>query len=279
MMPGQQRLSPPQQRNYQGKKASKRGRNSSLGAPGMGGWLNKILSTSSSSNSSTVSNANDANDEASDNEGVDLESSASMSNEKDEKEFITEAMSKVADKKLKKRDRQARAAAVAAATAIINQHQDEKENKKRKLSSSGTSTSLSSAQKIDKHLTRLQALCKPTPLKSPSDPVRSRSWDAWTIREHGAIIFRKNRRALNSILKKRNLRIDVKAGTMGMGSVLRQMLSIKDISHDMDDLITCAVEFEAARSQRMQVNALVVLLFLLLTYITMLILFFLAFLP
>ena len=46
-----------------------------------------------------------------------------------------------------------------------------------------------------------------------------------------------------------------------MGSVLRQMLSVKDISHEMDDLITCAVEFEAARSQRLQVSLRCIYLF------------------
>ena len=249
MMPGQQR--PPQQQS-QGKKSSKKGKSGSLGAPGMGGWLNKILSTSSSSaNSSTDSKSDNSvsgDEDVSENEAEDEE-------EKNHKSFINDTLSKVADKKMKKRDRNARAAAVAAATAMINQHQEdkEKEKKKRKPSSSSTS-SLSPEQKIEKHLTRLQALCKPTPMKTPSDPVRSRSWDAWTIREYGAIIFRKNRRALNAVLSQRRLKIDVNVGTKGMGSILRQMLSVKDVSHEMDEVITCAVEFEAARSQRMQVR-------------------------
>jgi hypothetical protein len=252
MMPGQQRS----QQQHQGKKASRRGKSNSLGAPGMGGWLNKILSTSPSPSSvnndeeSNQAHADSGDEENSDNEGESTNLQVADDDERDEATFINEEISKAAEKKLKKRDRQARAAAVAAATAMINKHQEEKRRRK----SSSSSQTLSVEQKIEKHLTRLQALCKPTPLKSPADPVRSRSWDAWTMREHGAIIFRKNRRALNSILSQRNLRIDSRAGTKGMGSVLRQMLSVKDISHDMDELITCAVEFEAARSQRMQVR-------------------------
>ncbi len=253
MMPGLQR---PQQQ--QGKKASRRGKNNSLGAPGMGGWLNKILSTSPSSvNNDEESNqfhGDSGDEEVSDNEGENTNLEVVDNSEKEEAAFINEEISKAAEKKLKKRDRQARAAAVAAATAMINKHHQEEKKKRKTSSSSGSSQTLSFEQKIEKHLTRLQALCKPTPLKSPVDPVRSRSWNAWTMREHGAIIFRKNRRALNSILSQRDLRIDSKAGTKGMGSVLRQMLSVKDISHEMDELITCAVEFEAARSQRMQVR-------------------------
>jgi hypothetical protein len=255
MMPGQQRP-PPSRQQPQGKKYSRKSKSGSLGAPGMGGWLNKILSTSSSSNNNAEpkDQKSDSNDEeASDNE-IEDESEASSNAEKKSTttNSLGEAISKTADKKLKKRDRQARAAAVAAATAMIEQHQEDK--KKRKSSSPGTSASLSLDQKIEKHLTRLQALCKPTPLKTPSDPVRSRSWDAWALRERGAIIFRKNRRTLNAVLQQRNLRIDTNAGTRGMGSILRQMLSVKDISHKMDELITCAVEFEAARSQRQQVS-------------------------
>jgi len=245
LMPGQQRP-PPQQ--HQGKRLSKKGKSGSLGAPGMGGWLNKILSTSISSETKP-DNIDSGDEDASDNEAEDENLQSGSSEQKDENNFANDAVSKAAEKKLKKRDRNARAAAVAAATAMINQHQ---EDKKKRRSSSGGSSSLSPEQKIDKHLTRLQALCKPTPLKTPSDPVRSRSWDAWALREHGAIIFRKNRRALNAALLQRHLRIDTNAGTSGMGSILRQMLSVKDISHEMDELITCAVEFEAARSQRLQ---------------------------
>lgn len=114
--------------------------------------------------------------------------------------------------------------------------------------------SLTPEQKIQKHLTRLQALCKNVPLKTPSDPVRSRAWNAWANREMGAVIFRKNRRALNNELLERNLRIDDRAGTSGMGSTLRQMLSAKDVSYDMEAVVTFAIETEAAKSQLRKVT-------------------------
>jgi len=276
MMPGQHG-SPSQQEQQQVKRnSSKKAKSGSLGSPGMGGWLNKILSTSSSSSNNVESKSDDADlndDEVSENEGEEesevvdsTDSTSNISNadgDKSSSTFISETVAKAAEKRLKKRDRHARAAAIAAATAMISQHQKQDKKKRKSSSSNDTSnsssspsstksSSLTAAQKIEKHLTRLQALCKPTPLRTPSDPVRSRSWDAWALREHGAIIFRKNRRTLNAVLSQRNLRIDTHAGTKGMGSILRQMLSVKDISHQMEELITGSVEYEAARSQRMQ---------------------------
>jgi SpoVK/Ycf46/Vps4 family AAA+-type ATPase len=151
---------------------------------------------------------------------------------------------------MRKRDKSARVAAVAVATAMINDH--EKKSKKKPDDNKNTSSktnSLTSEQKIQKHLTRLQALCKNVPLKSPTDPVRSRAWNAWANREKGAVVFRKNRRALNKELLDRNLEIDDRAGTYGMGSTLRQMLSAKDVSYEMDAVVTFAIETEAAKSQ------------------------------
>lgn len=81
--------------------------------------------------------------------------------------------------------------------------------------------------------------------------MRSRSWNAWANREKGAIIFRKNRRALNKELSERNLEIDNCVGTKGIGSTLRQMMSAKDISFEMDEVVTSAIENEAALSQRL----------------------------
>jgi hypothetical protein len=262
LMPGQQRM---ERSSQQSKKISpKRGKSSSLGAPGMGGWLNKILSTSSS----TSADVDDEDEEETESDTITVVDGDASNNEGEKADEVTDAkdgmeafvkntMSKAAERKLKKRDRNARAAAVAAATAMINQHQHENGNGKKKRKSSSTSNGsqpLSPQQKIEKHLTRLQALCTPVSLKTPSDPVRSRSWNAWAIREHGAIIFRKNRRTLNSILSQRKLKIDMSAGTKGMGSILRQMLSIKDLGCEIDDVITCAVELEASRSQRLHVS-------------------------
>ena len=44
------------------------------------------------------------------------------------------------------------------------------------------------------------------------------------------------------------------AGTKGMGSTLRQIMSAKDISFEMDEIITSAIEDEAARSQKTKVR-------------------------
>jgi len=219
--------------------------------------LNKILSSSSSQKSQLSDNGVSAPLEGveSDNEEENGSSSSpddysNGSNELDQNR-LNETLSKTASKRLKKRDKQARVAAVAAATAMIKDQQ--KKNRKEFSDNNGQSAKsnvLTTEQKVQKHLTRLQALCKSVPLTTPSDPVRSRAWDAWANREKGAIVFRKNRRAFNKELAQRRLRIDTHVGTRGMGSTLRQMMSAKDISYEMDDIITCAIETEAARSQR-----------------------------
>jgi hypothetical protein len=263
LMPGQYRSK--DARGSSGKQTKRQGgQNGSSRStpPGMGGWLNKILSSSTSSNtkpdideevSGEISDNEDDNDQEDQIDEVTQNAEANSDSESSSasKLDLSEEISKIADKKLKKRDRQARMAAVAAATAMINEHNKSKSPSK---TSSSKSNSMTPEQKVQKHLTRLQALCRSIPLKAPSDPVRSRSWTAWTGREKGAIIFRKNRRALNEELFHRRLRINTEIGSKGMGSMLRQMMSVKDVSHEIDEVIKCAVETEAARSQRLQVT-------------------------
>lgn len=82
------------------------------------------------------------------------------------------------------------------------------------------------------------------------DPVRSRSWEAWADREHGSVIFRRNRDELSRQLNRRGLGVDAGSGTRGAGIVLRQMMSVRDISDEIGDVIRCAVETEAGRSQK-----------------------------
>lgn len=253
LMPGQQRSSS----KRRGKRQGVQGK-SGLSSPGVGGWLNKILSSASSSQHGYPRASDDGNNsskeihqyDTDDEEEITSVSSDVKGSQDLDPDCLDEKLSKVASKRLRKRDRQARAAAVAAATAMINDHNKTNPGK----SSSGISPSkinnLSSAEKIQKHLTRLQALCKNVPLKSPSDPVRSRAWDAWANREKSAIVFRKNRRALNKELSYRNLEINKRTGSKAMGSTLRQMMSAKDISNEMNDVITCAIETEAAKSQK-----------------------------
>ena len=248
LMPGQQRA--PNRR--QARKQSSQGK-SGISNPGVGGWLNKILSSSSSqsngqSNDESKSSSQNKEDDDSDDEDESISSDSGSSTL--DAEALNETLSSTASKRMRKRDKSARVAAVAVATAMINDH--EKKSKKKPDDNKNTSSktnSLTSEQKIQKHLTRLQALCKNVPLKSPTDPVRSRAWNAWANREKGAVVFRKNRRALNKELLDRNLEIDDRAGTYGMGSTLRQMLSAKDVSYEMDAVVTFAIETEAAKSQ------------------------------
>jgi ATPase family AAA domain-containing protein 1 len=216
---------------------------------GVSGWLNKILSSSTSNDSkpqgeTVIENLSDNEDEES---TIDLDDDDGDNDRVEDDSLnpeIADALNKAASVQLRTRDKQARIAAVAAATAMIKEHEAKKKTPDSKTGEHST------AERIQKHLSRLQALCKPVPLGSPSDPVRSRAWDGWALREKGAIIFRKNRRALNSELDDRNLTIDMNVGTSGLGSSLRQMLSVKDISEDIDDVITCAIETEAARTQK-----------------------------
>lgn len=242
LMPGQKR-SPSKK---QGKKNNE-GKSNTTSA-GVGGWLNKILSSTSSS--TTQGDSSDKQIEELDDgesEDEDEEESIKESNDSIDQDKLHDTLSKTASKKLRKRDRQARAAAVAAAAAMINDHNQN--SQKNNDSNSQRPNQLSSEQKIQKHLTRLQALCKSLPLNSPTDPVRSRAWNAWATREKGAIIFRKNRRALNRELDDRCLEINDQAGTRGMGSVLRQMLSAKDVSSEIEAVVTSAIEIEAAKCQ------------------------------
>lgn len=252
LMPGQQR---PQSRKQPKKQQSNS--KSGLSTPGVGGWLNKILSSASSPSTSpnhppTPSGPSEIEEEEEESDQEDSETSensgADIETELDS-DALNETLSKAASRRLRRRDKNARVAAVAAATAMIKDSAD-KNQKSSNKSGASKSNGLTAEQKIQKHLTRLHALCRSIPLKSPVDPVRSRAWNAWAARERGTIIFRKNRRALNKELSQRKLRIDMNAGTKGMGSTLRQMMSAKDVSYEMSDIVTCAIETEAARSQR-----------------------------
>ncbi|GKZ00033.1 hypothetical protein MPSEU_000956700 [Mayamaea pseudoterrestris] len=104
--------------------------------------------------------------------------------------------------------------------------------------------------KAERNLARLEALCKPITIKTPTDPVRAKSWEAWIARERGSAIFRKNRKVLNEQLENRMLSLQEHVGTRGAGSSLRQMLSVREITDQIEDVLKCAVELEAAKSQR-----------------------------
>ena len=109
-----------------------------------------------------------------------------------------------------------------------------------------------SSSKAERNLAKLESLCRSVPIQVPSDPVRQKSWEVWIGRERGAVVFRQNRRALNQELALRNLSLELHTGTRGAGSALRQMLSVRNVSEEMGDVVKCAVELEAAKSRRLQ---------------------------
>lgn len=106
--------------------------------------------------------------------------------------------------------------------------------------------------KAARNLAKLEAICRPIIPKTPADPVRAKSWDAWIARECGAVVFRQNRQILNEHLEKHALSLQERTGTRGAGSSLRQMLSVRQLSDEMDDVIKRAIEIEAAKAQRLR---------------------------
>jgi SpoVK/Ycf46/Vps4 family AAA+-type ATPase len=70
------------------------------------------------------------------------------------------------------------------------------------------------------------------------------------MRERGSVIFRQNRKLLNDQLALRKLALQQHTGTRGAGSALRQMLSVRDLDSEMEEVMKCAVELEAAKSLR-----------------------------
>jgi hypothetical protein len=144
------------------------------------------------------------------------------------------------DEELEQKNKQKRVRTMAAAAAYMVAD-------KAKSSNGGEG---SSESKAGRNLAKLESICRPIPIGSPQDPVRAKSWDSWISRERGAVIFRQNRKVLNEQLAIRGLALQQHTGTRGAGSALRQMLSVRDIGSEMEDVIKCAVELEAAKSQR-----------------------------
>jgi len=136
----------------------------------------------------------------------------------------------------KTKQKRVRTMAAAAAMLASNNNSSNK-NKSKNLET-----------KASRNLARLESICRPIPVPSPEDPVRSKSWESWIARERGAVVFRKNRNTLNQQLEDRKLALEQQTGTRGAGSALRQMLSVRDITDEMDDVVKCAVELEATKS-------------------------------
>eukprot|EP00980_Cylindrotheca_fusiformis_P027910 scaffold22568_cov125-Cylindrotheca_fusiformis.AAC.7 len=135
------------------------------------------------------------------------------------------------------KNKQKRARTIAAAAAMMAANKSPEKNK-------------SSENKAIRNLSKLESICRPVGITTPEDPVRAKAWDSWISRERGAVIFRKNRKALNELLAGRNLALEQRTGTLGAGSSLRQMLSVRDISEEMESVLKCAVELEAAKIRR-----------------------------
>jgi hypothetical protein len=224
---------------------------------GVGGWLNKILSSSSDKGKGAEEEDQHHEDEAS-NTVIDTvsnsasettdEKAASAESQETEKQHTREPESSKLNKpKGSKRKRsmdRARTLAVAA-VALAGAKKEQREKTKQ------DPIKLTPQQRGHRNLVRLQALCRNLPLPSPVDPVRSRSWDAWSDREEGSVVFRKNRLALLSQLHRRKLSIELNS-SRGAGTALRQMLSVRDVTAEMDNIIKCAVELEAERAAKSQ---------------------------
>ena len=183
------------------------------------------------------------------NKGSSSSSSSPMSgwfqkilNHQDEKDQQQQSQEDSAASRRNSNQRRTRTMAAAAAVHAVEKARAEKEGTDKREESS----------KAERNMARLEALCRPIAVDVPADPVRARSWNAWIQRERGAVIFRQNRRVLNDRLLHHFLSLQEHTGTRGAGSSLRQMLSVRDITDQMDNVIQCAIELEAARSQRRQ---------------------------
>jgi hypothetical protein len=140
--------------------------------------------------------------------------------------------------------KQKRVRTLAAAAAVMAA------NKAKVSSKEGEQQQQPSESKAGRNLAKLESICRPIGIGSPQDPVRAKSWESWITRERGAVIFRQNRKVLNDELAARNLGLQQHTGTRGVGCALRQMLSVRDIGGEMEDVIKSAVELEAAKSLR-----------------------------
>jgi len=134
------------------------------------------------------------------------------------------------------RQRKTRTMAAAAAVLAAKNARDGKSKDKRDA-------------RADRNLAKLESISRPLHLRSPSDPARAKAWKSWIQRERGAVLFRQNRLALNDKLLAHSLTLQEHTGTRGAGSSLRQMLSVRDLREELDDVIKCAIEIEATRNQ------------------------------
>ena len=198
----------------------------------VGNWLNKILQPNNPS-----SKVNDEDDDLSSSS-----SSSSLESLSPREESVSKEKEDIEKESKKARNKRNRRDAIRTLAAAATAIQASKE-----------STPTHSESKQQRGLLRLQSLCRNIPIKTPTDPVRARSWEGWKRRERGSLLFRKNRRVLLKELNQRKLKLKMENGKSSKVAMIRQMLSIRDVSDEISDVVKAAVEIEAARSQRMKV--------------------------
>lgn len=166
-------------------------------------------------------------------------------NNQEEQQNETQSPETTDEERQQSKQRRVRTMAAAAAVAAANQAQASKD----------ASKDGDKADKYERNLARLESVCRPILVETPSDPVRAKSWEGWIGRERGSVVFRQNRVALNDALKSHSVSIQDHTGTHSAGSALRGMLSVRDIASDMDEVVQCAIEIEAQKSQQQHLTA------------------------
>uniref|UniRef100_A0A7S2Y6R9 AAA+ ATPase domain-containing protein n=1 Tax=Entomoneis paludosa TaxID=265537 RepID=A0A7S2Y6R9_9STRA len=197
------------------------------GLNNMNAWFNRILNNQNEESAAAASNASEQSIQG-DDEAVDTESGGEQQSPNEEERSKTRRVRTMAA-----------AAAVQAAKSAEASREKERQREGRAV----------------KNLKRLEAACRPIAVPTPTDPVRARSWEAWIDRELGSAIFRWNRLALNDQLAKRGLTLkrDVGSGVR-VGSALRSMLSVRDVTQEMEAVLKLAVEMEAENAQRRRLH-------------------------
>jgi hypothetical protein len=132
--------------------------------------------------------------------------------------------------------------------------------------------------KRSRNILNIEALCHTSiPLPVPQDPVKKKAWHGWLTRQCNARFFRRNKAKLEETLLSSELYVvsplqnngnddngnDNDDGTAGdeggplrqISPTLRAMLSVKDCTADMTEVVRVAVEIEAERTLRNMVRA------------------------